>query len=68
MKKETKKAIWMIVYWSIYLTATMAFFERFAINPHTVPGGVVGWTVIVELPRVILGFLISTFIFKGKRS
>ena len=66
MKKDLKKTILMIVYWSIYLTATMAFFERYAINPHTIPGSVIGWTVIVELPRVIIGFVISMFLFKEK--
>ena len=53
----------MIVYWAIYLTVTMALFERFGVVPHNVPLGVFGWAVIVELPRVIVGFVISMIIF-----
>lgn len=54
----------MIVYWAVYLTLTMALFERFGVVPHNVPLGVFGWTVFVELPRVIVGFAVSLLIFK----
>ena len=55
-KKTIKKILRMAIPWAIYLTATMLFFERMNITPETVPGGVIGWAVIVELPRVLLGF------------
>lgn len=69
MAKRTKKrdwiaVIWMIIYWAFYLTLTMAFFERYHITPEVVPGGFVGWMIIVEVPRVILGFLISIPVFR----
>jgi len=69
MVKGAKKRDWavvilMIVYWAFYLTLTMAFFERYHVTPETVPGRFVGWMIIVEVPRVILGFLISIPIFK----
>jgi hypothetical protein len=63
-KTDWRKAVWMIVYWAIFLTVTMALFERFGIVPHNVPLGVFGWTVFVELPRVIVGFLISLIFSK----
>ena len=64
-----KKSGWlnvvlMIVYWAIYLTVTMALFERFGVVPHNVPLGGFGWTVIVELPRVIVGSAISLLFFR----
>ena len=49
----------MIVYWALYLTITMSLFERFGIHPGPVPGGFLGWMFIVEVPRVILGWLIG---------
>jgi hypothetical protein len=61
--KRWKIIISMLVYWAAYLTATMAFFEHYNINPATVPYGPVGWAVIVELPRVALGGLISAPIY-----
>jgi len=57
----------MLIYWAIYLTATMAFFEYYNINPGTVPYGPVGWAIIVELPRVALGGLISAPLYKAVR-
>jgi hypothetical protein len=54
-----KKVILIFIYWAFYLTLTMAFFERFHITPETVPFGFIGWMIIVELPRVLLGFAIQ---------
>ena len=70
MKKEEcckswKKPVLMIVYWAIFLTATMALFEHYNIVPARVPLGVFGWTVFVELPRVIVGFFVSKLFFKN---
>ena len=62
-KKEWKKPILMIIYWAIYLTLTMALFERYHITPELV-GGAIGWTVIVEIPRVAIGYGISIPLFK----
>ncbi|MBT3397601.1 hypothetical protein HOA55_03570 [archaeon] len=69
MAKNEKRVDWnqvigMIVYWAIFLTATMALFERMHIFPATVPFGVIGWTVLVELPRVVLGYAISLIFFR----
>lgn len=67
MKTTTVKKtnpVAMIAYWTIYLTLTMALFERFNIVPATIPLGIIGWGVIVELPRMIVGFLISKAIFR----
>jgi hypothetical protein len=61
------ETVGIIVYWAIYLTLTMAFFERFNITPETVPFGVIGWMMIVELPRVFIGFLIHGFFYMVKR-
>lgn len=63
-KASIWKTVWMVVYWAIYLTATMALFERFNVIPGVVPFGIFGWFLIVEVPRVIVGFLISVPIFK----
>jgi len=56
LNKKQKLYLSMFIYWAIYLTATMALFERYNIHPATVPFGVVGWATIVELPRVIAGY------------
>jgi hypothetical protein len=64
-KDMWKQAALFVVYWAIYLTATMAFFERFNIHPATVPYGAVGWAIIVEVPRVALGYLIGIPVFKA---
>lgn len=66
IKNKWWSSIAMIVYWAIYLTLTMVFFERFGIHPSAIPYGVVGWTIIVELPRVIVGWVISIPIFFKK--
>jgi len=66
-KKEWKNPVLMIIYWAFYLTLTMVFFERFHITPETVPFRAVGWMIIVEVPRVALGWIISIPIFKYKR-
>jgi hypothetical protein len=62
-KKKQKEMIWktvlMVVYWALYLTITMTLFERFGVHPSSVPGGFLGWMFIVEIPRVIVGWLIS---------
>ena len=63
MKKDWKKPVLMIAYWSIFLTLTMALFERYHITPELV-GGAIGWTVFVEVPRVALGWAISIPLFK----
>lgn len=44
-----------VIVLAVYLTLTMAFFERFGITPESV-GGVIGWILIVEVPRVIIYF------------
>jgi len=66
MAKKTSlwNTVWMIVYWAVYLTDTMALFEHFNIIPGAVPFGVFGWFLFVEVPRVIVGFFISIPIFK----
>jgi len=63
-KKKNEELNWkqllgIFVYWAFYLTLTMAFFERFHVTPETVPFGFIGWMIIVELPRVFLGFTIQ---------
>ena len=62
-KKEWKKPVLMILYWALYLTATMALFEKYHITPALV-GGVLGWIFIVEVPRVAIGYGISIPLFK----
>jgi hypothetical protein len=64
MKKKWVSLALMIVYWSVYLTVTMALFERFGVVPHNVPLGFFGWTVFVELPRVIVGSAVGLLIFR----
>jgi hypothetical protein len=67
----TKKSVWrsvfMILYWAIYLTATMALFEYFNILPGAVPFGIFGWFLFVEVPRVIVGFFVSMLFFRIKQ-
>ena len=63
-KVDWKLVVWMIIYWAFYLTLTMALFERYHVVPGVVPGGVVGWMFIVEVPRVIVGYALSKPIFK----
>lgn len=65
-KINWKPIFWMIIYWAFFLTLTMALFERYHINPEAVPGGAVGWMFIVEVPRVILGYLISKPLIRDK--
>ena len=59
MKKKWVKVVGMIIYWSAYLTLTMALIERFGVVPHNIPLGPFGWAVIVEFPRVVVGWAIS---------
>lgn len=63
-KGNSHSIIWMVLYWAVYLTVTMALFERFHITPESVPSGFIGWMVIVEVPRVILGFVLSIPFFR----
>ncbi|MBW2977516.1 hypothetical protein KY331_01605 [Candidatus Woesearchaeota archaeon] len=65
-KYNLKEIVLMIVYWAFYLTVTMAFFERYHITPEVVPFGAVGWMIIVEVPRVALGWIVSMLFFKNK--
>ena len=66
VKRECKcgKFVCIVLYWAIYLTLTMVLFEHLGIVPQNIPRGVVGWGVIVELPRAIIGFLISLIFLK----
>jgi len=66
-KIKYKNNILMILYWAVYLTATMALFEHFNIVPGVIPFGVVGWLFIVEIQRVIIGWAISMLFFKELR-
>ena len=62
---KLNEIIKMSIPWAIYLTATMALFEYYTITPTTVPYGVIGWTVIVELPRVIIGWIIISKVLEA---
>ncbi len=63
-KRDWKKPVIMIAYWTIYLTLTMALLDKGGIIPATISGGILGWGIIVELPRMIIGFAISKLIVK----
>lgn len=66
-KTDTKGFVWMAIYWAVYLTVTQVIFGTTGIVPgpnSPIPGGVIGWGIIVELPRAIVGLLIAGAIFK----
>ena len=59
MKGMGKRKVMFVGAAALYLTATMGVIEHYAITPEAV-GGVVQWTLFVEVPRVLLGlFLIK---------
>lgn len=64
---DTKRFSLLAIYWAVYLTITQVIFELTGIVPGPegpIPFGVIGWTIIVELPRAILALLIAKPIFK----
>lgn len=63
-KKNSWKIVWMILYWAVFLTATATLFEYVNVIPGAIPFGIVGWFVLVEVPRVIFGVLLSMLFFK----
>ena len=65
-KRSIWRSVWMVVFWAVYLTATMAAFEYFNILPGAVPFGIFGWFLFVEVPRVIVGFFVSLIFFRSK--
>ncbi len=65
-KLLSRKILTLGLAWAAYLTLTMVLFESLGITPAVVPFGILGWMLIVELPRVWVGFLIMGRVLKLK--
>lgn len=47
-----------IVVWEIYLSITNMILMRNEMSPETFKFGFIGWAMMIEVPRVILGFVV----------
>ena len=57
-KLLTKKIFILGLAWATFLTLTMSLFESMGITPDAVSFGIIGWALLVELPRVWVGFIL----------
>lgn len=50
-----------IVMWELYVGFTNMYFKWMEMEPDEFRYGVIGWSLLIEVPRIIFGFILINY-------
>ena len=59
-----------IVIWELYVSITNILLKRYELSPDEFQFGLIGWALLIEVPRVIMGFVVvqqANFLIHGSQ-